>query len=121
MSFVVSLSENGKYILCRVSGPMTATTAIEFSAEMDKLARKHGINRFLTDVRDAPNVSSVVENHQFADSDMKALGLQKNVRAAILTRQSDRSHDFVEFATQNAGYNVRLFDDEQAAITWLER
>jgi hypothetical protein len=114
------LAENKKYITCRVIGPMTTDTAVEFSREMDILSRKHGIKRFLTDVRDAPNTSTAMEKHRFAQIDMLELGLQKDVRAAILTRQSDRSHDFVEFASQNAGYNVRLFDGEHAAISWLE-
>jgi hypothetical protein len=120
MSFRVFLSENNKYIICRVSGPMTTETAVEFAREMDSLSRAHGITRFLTDVRDAPNTSSVTDNHRFTQNDMSDLGLQKNVRTAILTKQSDRSHDFVVFASQNAGYNVRLFDDEHAALSWLE-
>jgi recombination DNA repair RAD52 pathway protein len=120
MSYRVFLAENNKYVICRVSGPMNADTAVEFSREMDILSRAHGIKRFLTDVRDAPNTSSVSENHSFAQIDMKKLELQKDARSAILTRQNDRSHDFVAFVSQNAGYNVRLFDDEAAAITWLE-
>jgi hypothetical protein len=120
MSFTVFLADNGKYIICRVIGPMTASTAVEFTKEMDLLSQVHKINRFLTDVRDAPNTSSAMENLNFTQNDMKNLDLQKNVRAAILIRPRDRSHDFVEFATQNAGYNVRLFDDEVAAISWLE-
>lgn len=99
---------------------MTADTAVEFAVEMDRLSRVHGIGRFLTDVRDAPNTSSVPENYRFTENDMNALGLQKDARSAILTRQSDRSHDFVVFASQKAGYNVRLFDDESAATSWLE-
>jgi hypothetical protein len=120
MSFKVFLSDNKKYIICRVSGPMSVDTAAEFTKEMDLLSRAHAIKRFLTDVRDAPNTSSVMENHNFTQSDMRKLGLQKDARTAILAKQSDRSHDFVEFASQSTGYNVRLFDDEHAAISCLE-
>jgi hypothetical protein len=69
MSFKVFLSENNKYIICRVSGPMTVDTATEFAKEMDFLSRAHGIKRLLTDVRDAPNTSSVMDNHNFTQSD----------------------------------------------------
>jgi len=121
MNFRVFLSENRKYIICRVYDPMTTDTAVAFSREMDRLSREHGIKRFLTDVRAAPNTSSVMENYSFTQIEMSELGLQKDVRSAILASQSDRSHDFVEFASRNAGFNVRLFDDETAAIAWLEQ
>ena len=51
---------------------------------------------------------------------MKRLDLQRDVRSAILVDSGDHSHDFVETVTQNAGYVVRVFDDEAAAIAWLE-
>jgi hypothetical protein len=42
------------------------------------------------------------------------------VRPAILVDPHDNSHDFVDTFTQNAGYGVRVFDDEAAAIVWIE-
>lgn len=46
--------------------------------------------------------------------------LHRDVRAAILVDATDRKHDFVETVSRNAGYNVRVFDDEEAAIAWLD-
>jgi len=48
------------------------------------------------------------------------LDLQKNARSAILTSRDDRSHDMVETFMRNAGYNVRIFTDESAAVAWLD-
>lgn len=99
---------------------MNVEVAVRFSEEMVRLSRETAIKRFLTDVRDAPNTSDVLEKHSFANRDMKDLKLQKDVRAVILVDPDDRSHDFVETAAQSAGDYVRVIDDVAAAIAWLE-
>lgn len=120
MDYEVSVATSRKYILCKVRVPITRELAIEFSIEMDALSHEHDIGRFLTDARGAPNVSNNLENRNFAYEDMKEMDLQRNVRAAILADPQNRSHDFVETVTRNAGYRVRVFHDEKAAISWLE-
>ncbi len=119
MSYNITLSENEKYIVCVVADPMTVDIAREFTKELDGLGRAKNIKRFLTDVRSAPNMSNTFQNYEFAYFDMKGLNLQRDVRAVILADPADRTHDFVETTTQNAGYNVRIFYDENAAIAWL--
>ncbi|NCU00181.1 hypothetical protein [Candidatus Macondimonas diazotrophica] len=87
---------------------------------LDAARRAHGIKRFLVDVRNAPNLANTVQNYHFANADMTALDLQRDVRSAMLVALWDHRHDFVETFTQNAGYGVRLFRDEATAIAWLE-
>jgi hypothetical protein len=119
MSYAIALSENGKYIVCRMAGPMTVEIARESAKELDRLSRSTGIKRFLNDVRNAPNVSDVLANYDFAYRDMNGLNLQRDVRSAILADPADRTHDFFETVAKNAGFNVRIFHDENAAIAWL--
>jgi hypothetical protein len=119
VSYSIGLSEDGSYLICRVTGPMTVETAREFTQKMDRVSRETGVNRFLSDVREAPNVSGTLENYRYAYKDMPELDLRRDVRAAILADPADHSHDFAETVVQNAGYNVRLFHDEEAAIAWL--
>ena len=120
MQFRVTLSDNKKYILCTVSGEFTAADARAFTTEIDALSRATGCKRFLTDVRNATNVSHDLDNYQFAYRDMELLSLQRDVRAATLISHGDESHDFSETVALNAGYYVRAFDDEEEAIAWLE-
>lgn len=120
MSYEIGISKNGRYIICRVIQPVTTDLARQFTIEMDQLSRARKIKHFLVDVRGAPNVASVFQNFEFANQDMAGLDLQRGVRSAILVDPDDHSHDFVETVTQNAGYGVRVFDDEAAAIAWLE-
>ena len=120
MNYKISVAENRRYIICRVIGPMTVDIARQFTEALDRLSRSSKIKRFLIDARNAPNISGVLHNYTFARRDMKNLDLQRDARSAILVDPDDESHDFVETVTQNAGYNVRVFDDEAAATAWVD-
>ncbi len=120
MKFEISLAESGKYVRCQVFEPVTTEFALEFGKAAAQLSQSHGVSRQLYDVRGVKNISSVHHNYDFAYKDMVNLELDFNNRAAILIDPADRSHDFVEVVSRNAGYNVRVFVDEQKAIEWLE-
>jgi hypothetical protein len=119
MSYSVSLSEKGNFIICMPNGPITLDVAKEFALESDRLSRDTGVKRFLADFRSTPNILSVSQNYDFAYKVMGILHIQKDIRAAILISQTDKTRDFTETVLRNAGYNVRLFKDEEAAIAWL--
>ncbi len=86
---------------------------------MNSLSRATNIKRLLTDVRGAPNISSVYQNYEYAYKDMIDLKLQRDVRSAILVDDADTTHDFLETVVRNAGYNLQVFRSESAAIAWL--
>jgi len=119
MYYKVTPSENGKYLVCHVSGQITAELARAFTEELDRQSRALNIKRFLNDVRDASNTLSTVENYNFAYHDMAQMNLQRDIRSAILVGPEDTTHEFVVTVTKNAGYNVQVFRDETAAIVWL--
>ncbi|PKO11710.1 MAG: hypothetical protein CVU39_27885 [Chloroflexi bacterium HGW-Chloroflexi-10] len=119
MSYTIAISENGQYIICRVIGSMTVEIGQEFAKEMDSISRANNIKRFLTDVREAPNISSIYQNYEYAYKDMIDLKLQRDIRSAILADTADATHNFLETVARNAGYDVRVFHDESAAIAWL--
>jgi hypothetical protein len=121
MSYTISISDSRKFFRVRVEGDVSADGAREWSAELREASRAQGVRRFLIDVRSSRNVSTVLENYQYAYRNSDELDLPKNVRTAILTSSDDRSHDVVEIFMRNAGYNVRIFTDESAAVDWLEK
>lgn len=120
MGYQIELSDDGKYIRIRISGEMTVELAHEFSAKLQEMSRQTGVKRFLFDSRGAQNASSMLENYSFAYRDSEALGLERNVRSAILVSHGDKSHNFIEITMRNAGFNVRLFTSEAMAVEWLE-
>jgi hypothetical protein len=121
MKYKISAAASGKYVVCEVLEPVTTEFALEFGKATADESHRLGINRQLYDVRTVRNVSSVYHNYDFAYKDMVNLELEHDNRAAILVDPTDRTHDFVEVVSRNAGYNVKVFIDEKVAIEWLER
>ncbi|MDY6943545.1 MAG: hypothetical protein SVU69_11130 [Pseudomonadota bacterium] len=119
-NYDISISGNGNYIICRVDVPITKEIARDYSLDVDRLSREKNIKRFLFDLRRAPNIESTFDNYDYAYEDMPDMRLQRDVRSAVLVSPDDHSHDFPETVMRNAGYNVRLFTDLEAAVVWLE-
>ncbi|MDY6824365.1 MAG: STAS/SEC14 domain-containing protein [Thermodesulfobacteriota bacterium] len=119
MDYEVSVSSCNTYVCCRVKGDFTAEEARIFTMDAENLSREKGIKRFLFDMRRGRNASSIFRNYEYAYNDMHEMGVTRSARSAMLVGPEDKSHDFVETVCQNAGYNVRLFRDEQEAIEWL--
>ena len=72
------------------------------------------------DLTEAKHVDTVTNTYKFAYEDMQFLpGINKNVRVAVLVSPDDHSHDFVETVARNAGQNVTLFREREAAIQYL--
>lgn len=121
MKYEVSLSGDGTYVLIRVRGAMTRELGRRCGKDAVRMGAEHGLRRFLFDLRDAPNIENILSNYQFAYKDMADFGFDRQARSALLTNPSDRSHDFIETAFRNAGYDVRIFSDEESAVAWLAR
>jgi len=120
MSYQVFLAKNEKFIICQVSGEMTVETAKQFAAEIHNLSQEKNLKKFLIDVRQAPNISSIMQNYKFIYNDLNELDFQRNALTAILVNKGDHSHDFVETVSLNAGYNVKICDNEEEAIKWFD-
>lgn len=121
MKYKIHAAPSGKYVVCEVFEPVTTEFALEFGKATVDESHRLGLNRQLYDVRTVRNISSVYHNYDFAYKDMEVLELESDNRAAILVAPTDRTHDFVEVVSRNAGYNVKVFIDEKKAIEWLER
>src|SRR5690606_7919961 len=119
MSHQAYISEDQTYIICEVTSDVTREVARDFNMTVDALSRRSHIKRFLIDVRSVKNVMGTGENYNFTYKSMKAMELQRDVRVATLVGIKDSSHHFLETLARNAGYNMRIFRDEGAALKWL--
>jgi hypothetical protein len=119
MKYTITLSDDGTYIRVRVFEAITGEFEKEFAETAIKEAKRHGIKKFLVDVRATSNIAATYEQVLFAYKDMDRLELDRISRIAILVDAGDQSHDFIETVLLNAGYNCRLFTDEDSALEWL--
>ncbi len=122
MSYAITPSEDGKYILIKMHGDMTRALAMQQNIEAHQLGKELGVNRYLTDLIDSTNVDSVINDYEFAYADMQTEpDIDRYARVAILVRPDDHSHDFIEVLATNAGLNVKLFRDREQAIAHLTK
>jgi hypothetical protein len=119
MPYSVTIPSGASYVLVTVDEPYRRELAIEVTIRSRDVAAEHGLHRFLYDVRKAPNPESIVTNYEFMNRQIEPMGLDRSAWVAILAAVDDHSHDFVETAGVNAGYRIRIFRDEEAALRWL--
>jgi hypothetical protein len=120
MKYEIFLGESGKYVRCHVYQPITSKFAVKYGQATTAFALERGLRNQLIDVRGMPNVDSVQHNYDFAYIELQDFEEHLHSRVAILADPTDRTHDFVEVVSRNAGYNVKVFIDEKSAIEWLE-
>ncbi len=122
MKYSIRPSEDGKYILIKGNGEITRALAMQQNIEAHALGAKLGINRYLTDLTESRNVDSVANSFEFVNMDMKTEpGINRFARVAVLVSPGDHSHDFIELVARNAGLNVKLFTDPDAAVAHLTK
>lgn len=120
MSYMIKVSDDGKYVILKHWGEINSEITTQRNLEAHALGMKLGITRHLVDVTEATHVDSATNTYKFAYEDMRLLpGINKKARVAVLVSPDDHSHDFVETVTRNAGQNVTLFRNREAAIKHL--
>jgi hypothetical protein len=122
MSYSIKPSEDGNYIILKHWGEIDRKLTTQRNLEAHALGAKLGIKRHLVDLTEARHVDTVMNTYDFAYKDMQFLpGIDKKARVAVLVSPDDHSHDFVATVAINAGQNVKLFRDREAAIQHLLR
>jgi hypothetical protein len=119
MEFKIQVLKDPSYILIKVKGEITNDRAISFVIEANKIGKETGINKYLEDLREARNVDTIINNYNFAYKDINIPEINRNARYALLVDKDDYSHDFIEIVSQNNGFLLKLFRDEEAAIKYL--
>ena len=109
----------GNYLRVQPLAPLTRELIGDYSLAAHTLCRSEGCNGYLFDLRGIENACNPVDNYDFVYRDMEEMKLLHSIKSAVLVDETDESHSFPELLLQNAGYNIRFFSDEQAAIEWL--
>jgi hypothetical protein len=78
--------------------------------------RDHGSGAFPVRALDSRTSSSSVEDYEIYEF-AKWCGF-RGAKIAVIVGEGDRSYDFTDTVSNNAGYRRRLFTDEQEALRW---
>ncbi len=122
MTYTITPSADGKYIIVKVSGETTSQSAMKQNIEAHVLGKKLGISRYLVDATAARNLNTVTQDYLLAHEDMmKTTDVDRNARGAILVSPEDHSHDFIETMSKNAGLDTKHLRDHELAIQHLQK
>lgn len=120
VQYKFSMTEGQPWIYVRVCGPVTKALVLDVLKEAAGQAAKQGVCNLLIDARGAPGVKTTVEDYNIAYYRLKELGFRRDFKSAILVDPDDTTHHFFETCAYNAGYNWRIFSDEDLASQWLD-
>jgi len=120
MGFEVTSCEADRYIRITAWEPFVEEEAMQAAREALALGARLGVRVFLYDARQSPNMKSILTNYRVAYHELRALDIDPGASAAILVSPDDHSYDVVETLCRNAGYNIRLFRKEGAAVFWIK-
>lgn len=120
MDFDLFISAQKSFLVVRPRTDITSILAAAFTKAAVEMGLKNNIHRHLLDVRGFTSVSGIVGKWEFANLEVKKLGLPRFWKIAALYDEGDMEVPFIETAMQNAGYNYRVFTCEKEAVAWLE-
>lgn len=116
----IILCQNRKLILVEVFNPVTLDLAVSFTKSFVSLGNSHKLSHTVIDVRKTKSTSSILDKYIFAYEKAEQTGLSRSWRIALLKKVNDTSLDFIETVMINAGYQFKIFTNEQFALNWLE-
>jgi hypothetical protein len=121
MAHSIDPSEDGDYIVLKEEGDYTREIAMDHSLDAHALGAELGIRCYLVDVTEARNVESTLTNYRIANRDIKDnREIDQGACVAVLVDPDDDSHDFYETLAKNAGIDLTVFRDREAAIEHLQ-
>ena len=118
MDYAVRLGAGRLYVETRMHRPVTINLVLKSQADANRLAAQHDLDRFLVDVRNISTRTGISGDVMVA-KELPQTGLPLSPRIAISASPNDDQHDFIETAAQNRGIMLRVFKNEEAALTWL--
>ena len=77
MAHRIELAPTKRHIRVTIDGEMNRAVAAEVGLEAAAVGREAGVDRFLYDLRAAPNTETVLSNYQFANEELPELDLER--------------------------------------------
>ncbi len=121
MEHTITQSCSGMFVIQKVKGDINRRLAMQWNAEAHACGKQLNIGRYLVDLTEAKNTDSIIDQFEYAYSDLKKAGcIDRSACIAVLVSPDDHSYDFMVTVAQNAGLYIWLFRDREQAIQFLE-
>jgi len=118
MGYELSYDQERDLILGKVEGDLNRVLVEEMSHEFAKLTSSSRCFKLLNDLRSANITPSTFDIYAMPRI-VEKQGVPFVSRRAILVSELSEEFEFLETVSVNVGQMVRIFNDEQAALEWL--
>ena len=120
MTWTVAVNPLGPFLAVVYTGTVTPEELKQSAAETLDLARSHNIVRVLADTRGLQGGHSLADLYFLSDwlVQKQAFRLREAVLMPVSAAVQDNARLW-ETACFNRGLNVKVFNDRDAALTWL--
>lgn len=103
----------------KLEGDITKEVAKRYFQEVGKVADQKGLNRVITDLREA-NLKADERDMRDLSKELAQLGLACTFRRAMVVKNDVNDYKLWENHCLSAGHkDLRLFSDKDAALEWL--
>jgi hypothetical protein len=121
MKFEISIPKSKTYLNICVKEAVTPDLLKQFIEKTGNSSNRSGINKFLLDLRQAPNQTSTIALYDLVYYKYRKLGFKPGSKHALLVSLKNKDdYSFAETVLLNAGYQSKIFTDEKDAIDWIE-
>ena len=123
MDHRISIEKRENFVHAYIIGPISQELLAEFMKKTSMKGKKWGFNRYIADLRQAEKQMSMVKDYNFAYRKAEEYGFKPGTsKHALIVRHEDiDDFAFIETVFQNAGHNLRIFTDEDAAFDWIRK
>lgn len=121
MEWKITHQPDGNILWVEVAGTLTAGPMSELAREVIGRGAEQGCSRVLVDQRKVGVELSVLEIFS-RPMELERLGFDRAMRVAhVFPKLHWERFAFLENVMLNRGYQIRIFRDEAAALTWLKQ
>jgi len=113
--------DNDKVVFIKYKGRVTLDLLKDSFKACLALASKSGVNRYLVDHTELIPSLSAIEVYEIPKI-YDQLYVKKSSKIAVIKSKNPSLREntkFFETVSRNRGYSVKLFDDKQSCLKWL--
>ncbi len=122
MNPIISIKKGENFVHSCVRGPITWELLAEQMTKTAEKAKEWDFRRHLVDFREAKKQLGVLDDYDIAHKKAREYGFKPGSKHALIVRYEEiDGFSFVETVFRNAGYNLRIFTEEDEALDWIKK
>ncbi|MCP4704755.1 MAG: hypothetical protein GY865_09110 [candidate division Zixibacteria bacterium] len=118
MQFSVNYNQKDDYIVGNFIGDLNKNSVKEYAQAIIDSSKENNCTRLLNDLREANIGISIIEFYNFQKTIITE-DVDQSWKRAIVAKENIKELDFYETVSYNQGYHLRIFNDIDKAIEWL--